>query len=430
MTTDTPPTKGFRPPRFLSTPLWAQVLIAMALGAAAGLAAGPAAEAWFGWLGDLYVNAIKMLVLPLVFVTVTTSLPRLAGATNAARLGARTFGWFVATSAAAVAIGLTVGTLWDPGAQVAPLTPAETTPKEIPTFTQVLVSLVPANVFAAFAEGKVLQVLVISALVGAALLALGDKVAGLRAGLEQAADVVFKVTRWVLRLTPIGVFGLIAEVVGLYGLEKLLPLAGFIGAVFLACAIHIGVVYAGLIKLHGLSVRQFFRGAFAAQQTAFATASSMATLPVSLKTVTDRFGVPAAYAGFALPMGANMKMDACGAIYPAISAIFIASYFGLELSAAQYGIIAFTAILGTLATAGVPGTATVMLTLTLGAAGLPLEGIGLLVTVDRVVDMVRTMTNVTGQMLVPVLVAKEEGVLDQAIYDGRPEPEATRLAAQ
>ncbi len=399
-------------------PLWLQVMTAFALGALAGILAGPQAEAWFGWLGDIYVNLIRMLVVPLVFLTVATSLPRLAGVSDAARLAGRTLAWFIGTSVAAVSIGLLFGLFVLPqGVQGVAAQPVE--PREVPTFVEVLVSLAPSNIFSAFAEGKVLQVLVIGALTGAALLALGDQAARLRGVFEEGAALVFRITRWIIRLTPIGVFGLIAEVVGRHGLETLTPLAGFILTIIAACAVHILVVYGGLLKAHGLSVRRFFEGALPAQQTAFATSSSVASLPVSLRTVVERFGVSEGYAGFAMPLAANMKMDACGAIYPAISAIFIARFFGLDLSMVQYFAIAVTAVLGTLATAGVPGTAVVMLTLTLGAAGLPLEGIGLLAAVDRIIDMFRTATNVTGQMLVPVIVAREEGLLDRAVYEGK-----------
>jgi Na+/H+-dicarboxylate symporter len=207
-------------------------------------------------------------------------------------------------------------------------------------------------------------------------------------------------------------------VVGRYGLSSLLPLGKFIAAMYLACLFHIVVVYGGLLKLHGLKVGRFFRGALPAMQMAFATSSSLATLPMSLRVAVEKLGVPQSYASFAVPLGANVKMDGCGAIYPAIASIFIAQYFGLDLTVTQYVLIGLTAVLGSLGTAGVPGTSIVMLTLTLSTAGLPLEGIGYIIAIDRVVDMMRTMTNVTGQVLVPVLVAKEEGILDQAVYDG------------
>ena len=223
---------------------------------------------------------------------------------------------------------------------------------------------------------------------------------------------MFKLTRWIIQLTPIGVFGLIGSVVASHGLDSLRPLIPYIGLVYLGCLTLIFVVYPLLLKLHGLRVTGFYKGIFTAQQTAFFTCSSIGTLPVSLQVAVDNLKLPASYAGFALPLGANMKMDGCGAIYPAISSVFIANYFGIELTTSHYVIIALSSILGSLATAGVPGVATVMLTVTLSAAGLPLEGIALLAAIDRILDMMRTATNVTSQILVPTLVSRENGLIE------------------
>ena len=228
---------------------------------------------------------------------------------------------------------------------------------------------------------------------------------------------MIQVTRFVLEVTPIGTFGLIASLVGAYGFSKLLPLASFVGALYVACALHIVVVYSLLLFSHGLNPLKFFRGAAAAMQVAFVSSSSFASMPASLRAVTHNLGVDKSYASFAVPLGASIKMDGCGAIYPALCAVFISQYTGHPLSADQYLIVLIASVLGSFGTAGVPGTAVVMATVVLSAAGLPLETIGYLYAIDRVLDMMRTMTNVTGQMLVPVLVAKEEGLLDRSVYD-------------
>jgi Na+/H+-dicarboxylate symporter len=205
--------------------------------------------------------------------------------------------------------------------------------------------------------------------------------------------------------------------VGAYGFEKLLPLATFVGALYLACALQIVVVYGGLLITHGLNPLKFFRAAFPAMQVAFTSSSSFAAMPIALRSVVRNMGVKEEYAAFAVPLGASIKMDGCGAIYPAISAVFIAQYFHLDLQPAQYMVILLASVLGSFGTAGVPGTAMVMVTLVLSSAGLPLEGIGYLVAIDRILDMMRTMTNVTGQMVVPVLVARERGILDLEVYN-------------
>ena len=403
---------------WLEIPFWQRVVAGFVLGALAGWAFGPSAETWFGPLGTLYVTLIKMIAVPLVFFAVVNAVSSLHGQKSVAALGGRTFLWFAATAALAVGVGLSVGWVMQPGSGVSGLTVAAGyTVREVPTPIQVLLDVVPANPFAALSEGKILQVIFFAGLLGFALVKIGERSAGLRKLAGEASDAMIQVTRFVLEMTPLGTFGLIAGLVGSYGFEKLLPLGSFVLALYLACALHIVFVYGGLLLAHGLNPLRFFRGAAPAMQVAFVSSSSFASLPAALRSVTHNLGVDKDYAAFAVPLGASIKMDGCGAIYPALTALFVAQYFGLELSLAQYFIVLLASVLGSFGTAGVPGTAIVMVTLVLSAAGLPLEGIGYLVAIDRVLDMMRTMTNVTGQMLVPVLVARETGLLDQERYD-------------
>ena len=339
-----------------------------------------------------------------------------------------------------------------PGAGVGVLQVAsDYTPKSVPGVLDMLLNLVPSNPFqalsgAASAEtadgmdvlvprnGTVLQVIFFAGLVGFAIVRLGGRVAGIRALAGEASEVMIQVTRFVLEFTPIGTFGLIAALVGGYGFEQLKPLFNFVVALYAACAFHIIVVYGGLLLAHGLNPLKFFRGAAPGMQVAFVASSSFAALPASLRSATHNLGVDKDYAAFAVPLGATIKMDGCGAIYPALAAVFISQYAGIELSVSQYVVIALAklwksrkgafaalaSVLGSFGTAGVPGTAVIMATVVLSAAGLPLEVIGYLYAIDRVLDMMRTMTNVTGQMLVPVLVAKQSGMLDRAVYDAAP----------
>ncbi len=403
---------------WLEIPFWQRVVAGFVLGALAGWAFGPSAETWFGPLGTLYVTLIKMIAVPLVFFAVVNAVSSLHGQKSVAALGGRTFLWFAATAALAVGVGLSVGWVMQPGSGVSGLTVAAGyTVREVPTPIQVLLDVVPSNPFAALSEGKILQVIFFAGLLGFALVKIGERSAGLRKLAGEASDAMIQVTRFVLEMTPLGTFGLIAALVGSYGFEKLLPLGSFVLALYLACALHIVFVYGGLLLAHGLNPLKFFRGAAPGMQVAFVSSSSFASLPVAIRSVTHNLGVDKDYAAFAVPLGASIKMDGCGAIYPALTSLFVAQYFGLELSLAQYFIILLASVLGSFGTAGVPGTAIVMVTLVLSAAGLPLEGIGYLVAIDRVLDMMRTMTNVTGQMLVPVLVARETGLLDQQRYD-------------
>lgn len=404
--------------RWFSIPFWQRVLAGFMLGALAGWLLGGQAAAWFQPLGTLYVTLIKMIATPLVFFAVINAVASLHGQQSVAALGGRTFAWFAATAALAVGVALAVGWVLQPGLGLGELTVAETyVEKVVPGPVAVLLDVVPANPFAALAEGKILQVIFFAGLVGFALVKLGEKTARLRALADEASAVMIQVTRFVLEVTPIGTFGLIAALVGSYGFERLLPLGGFVLALYLACALHIVFVYGGLLLAHGLNPVRFLRGALPAMQVGFVASSSFAALPASLRAATHALGVKQEYAAFAVPLGASIKMDGCGAIFPTLTAMFVAQYFGIELSASQYFVILLASVLGSFGTAGVPGTAMVMATVVLSSAGLPLEGIGYLVAIDRVLDMMRTMTNVTGQVLVPVLVAKETGLLDQAVYD-------------
>lgn len=390
---------------------------AFVLGALVGWLWGEPAVTWLQPLGDLYITLIRMIATPLVFFAVINAVASLHGQKSIARLGGRTFGWFALTAVLAVLVGLGVAWVTNPGAGVGELPIAEDyVVREVPTPVQVVLDVVPANPFMALAEGRILQVIFFAGLLGFALVKLGERTAGLRRLAGEASDVMIQVTRFVLEFTPLGTFGLIAALVGSYGFERLLPLGNFVFALYLACALHIVFVYGGLLLAHGLNPLKFLRGAAPGMQVAFVSSSSFASMPVALRSVTHNLGVNRDYAAFAVPLGASIKMDGCGAIYPALAAVFIAQYYGIDLSFAQYAAIMMASVLGSFGTAGVPGTAVVMATVVLSAAGLPLEGLGLLLAIDRVLDMMRTMTNVTGQMLVPVLVAREEGLLDLETY--------------
>jgi Na+/H+-dicarboxylate symporter len=429
---------------------WKRVVAGFVLGVLAGWAFGPDAEAWFGPLGDLYVTLIKMIAVPLVFFAVINAVASLSGQKSIAALAGRTFLWFAITAVLAVGVGLAFGWILKPGVGVGVLQVAsDYQEKQIPGVVDMLLNLVPGNPFQALSgaasaktadgmtvlvprNGTVLQVIFFAGVVGFAMVKLGEKVAGMRKLVGEASEIMIQVTRFVLEFTPIGTFGLIAALVGGYGFEQLRPLLMFVVALYAACAFHIVGVYGGLLLAHGLNPLKFFRGAAPGMQVAFVASSSFAALPVSLRSATHNLGVDKDYAAFAVPLGATIKMDGCGAIYPALAAVFISQYAGIELSLSQYVIIALASVLGSFGTAGVPGTAVIMATVVLSAAGLPLETIGYLYAIDRILDMMRTMTNVTGQILVPTLVAKQTGLLDRTVYEaastdvGLDEQEAAR----
>ena len=357
-----------KPTRFRTPSFGVQVLIGLVLGVVLGLVAramgADGVDATTGevdpnWLtetlsivGGTFVTLLRAVVPPLVFLAIVASIANLRDVTGAARLAWRTLAWFAITALIAVGIAtLKVGEAADP--------------------------------FLAF--------------------------------VRSALAVVQKVLWWIILLAPVATVGLLGNAVASYGWDALGSLGMFTVAIYAGLALVIAGVYPTLLRLHGLSVRQFFSGAWPAISLAFVSRSSIGTMPVT-ESVTERnLGVPRSYASFAVPLGATTKMDGCASIYPAISAIFVAQFFGLDLSVTDYLLIAFVSVIGSAATAGVTG-ATVMLTLTLSTLGLPLEGVGLLLAIDPILDMGRTAVNVAGQTLVPTIVAKREGILDLEQY--------------
>ncbi|WP_083587248.1 dicarboxylate/amino acid:cation symporter [Agrococcus sp. Marseille-P2731] len=418
-----------------------QITLALVLGVVLGLVArqlGPDAEgndnglaATLAAIGSSYVALLKTAVVPLILTAIIASIAQLRKVQNAARLAGQTLLWFAITAAIAVTIGIALGTVLQPGSRVDTGELQTEAPGRVGTWWDFLIGLVPQNFLGLTVSTRasdtgdlsstvgfnVLQVIVVAAVVGIAALKLGKKAQPFLDFTESALQVIQKVLWWIIRIAPIGTVGLLGNAVVQYGWEKLGTLAWFVGAVYLGLAIVMFIVYPALAKAHGLSARKFFSGVWPAVQLGFVSRSSMGTLPLTQRVAERNLGVPREYASFAVPFGSTTKMDGCAAIYPAIAAIFVAQFFGIELTIIQYVLIAFVSIVGSAATAGTTG-ATVMLTLTLSTLGLPLEGVGLLLAVDPIVDMGRTALNVAGQALVPTIVAKREGILDLELYNG------------
>lgn len=433
------PKKGRRLPGWTTSFGW-QILAALVLGLVLGAVAlnlGPDAagnpnglQATLKVIGSSYVSLLKAAVVPLIFTAIVSSIVGLRKVTNAARLAGQTLLWFAITALIAVTIGIVLGVVLKPGTAAAgsDLTPAD--PYAVGTWWNFLIGLVPQNFLglgvnasvgetgavSASASFNVLQVIIISAAVGIAALKIGEKAEPFIKLTESALAIIQKVLWWIIRIAPIGTLGLIGNAVVEYGWSKMGSLTWFVAVLYIGLALVLFVVYPVLIKAHGLSVRQYFSGAWPAIQLGFVSRSSIGTLPLTERVTERNLGVPRSYAAFAVPLGVTTKMDGCAAVYPAVAAIFIAQFFGIELSIVQYLLIVLVSVVGSAATAGTTG-ATVMLTLTLSTLGLPLEGVGLLLAVDPIVDMGRTAVNVAGQALVPTIVAKREGILDTDLYN-------------
>lgn len=434
------PQQRRRLPGFLTSFGW-QILAALVLGLVLGAIAlniGPDAEgnpnglqATLKTIGSSYVALLKAAVVPLIFTAIVSSIVGLRKVTNAARLAGQTLLWFAITALISVTIGIVLGIVLRPGTAAARsnLTPSD--PYAVGTWWNFLVGLVPQNFLGlgvsggtdletgaldASANFNVLQVIVISAAIGIAALKVGEKAEPFIRLTESALAIIQKVLWWIIRIAPLGTLGLIGNAVVAYGWDQMGSLAWFVAVLYLGLAIVLFVVYPILVKTNGLSVRQYFSGVWPAVQLGFVSRSSIGTLPLTERVTERNLGVPRSYASFAVPLGATTKMDGCAAVYPALAAIFIAQFFGIELTLVQYLLIVLVSVVGSAATAGTTG-ATVMLTLTLSTLGLPLEGVGLLLAVDPIIDMGRTALNVAGQALVPTIVAKREGILDTELYN-------------
>ncbi|MCK2220827.1 dicarboxylate/amino acid:cation symporter [Actinomadura sp. ATCC 31491] len=398
-------------------------------GLAAGVALGFAARVWdVTWLaetltrvGQIFVQLLKLAVPPLVFTAVLVSVANLRNVNGAARLAGKTLLWFLITAAVSVALAIGLGLLIDPGRGVTLDTGAAKAPDHAGTWLDFVTGILPTNVVTAFTEVNVLQIVFLGAVLGAAALAAGDKAEPVLTLARSVLELVQKVLWWVIRLAPIGTAGLIGKAVSTYGWDLLAPLAKFSAGVYLGCLLVLLAVYPVVLAVWGkVNPVRFYRNAWPAIELAFVSRSSVGTLPLTQRVTVERNGVDRDYASFAVPFGATTKMDGCASVYPALAAIFVAQVFGVPLDLGDYLLIAFVSVVGSAATAGLTG-ATVMLTLTLSTLGLPLEGVGLLLAIDPILDMMRTATNVTGQMVVPVVVARSEGRLDTAVFDAPPQ---------
>ena len=414
--------------RLRRVPFAAQVLLALVLGVALGLVArglGPVGDGSPNWLtstldtiGSTFVTLLRVLVPPLVVTAVIVSIANLRQVSNAARLAGQTLLWFAITALIAVSIGIGLGLLTEPGRNSSVDAAAQQPPETTGGWWDFLTGLVPDNVLGleTSSDGglsfNVLQLIVLAVAIGIAALKVGEPAEPFLALTRSALAVVQKLLWWVILLAPIGTVGLIGNAVASYGWESLGSLGVFAGSVYAGLALVLFVVYPVLLKLHGLSPLRWFAGAWPAIQLGFVSRSSIGTLPVTERVTEQELGVPRSYASFAVPLGATTKMDGCAAIYPALAAIFVAQFFSVELALTDYLLIALVSVVGSAATAGVTG-AVVMLTLTLSTLGLPLAGVGLLLAVDPILDMGRTAVNVAGQALVPTIVAKREGILDE-----------------
>ncbi|WP_047981770.1 dicarboxylate/amino acid:cation symporter [Ornithinibacillus contaminans] len=360
-------------------------------------------------LGDLFLRLIKFIIVPLILATIVVGITNAGDMKKLGRLGSKTIGYYLATSLIAVVIGLFVASLISPGTGVDVTLNEENIPSgENQSVIDTLLNIVPTNPVESLATANVLQIIFFAIFLGIGITLVGEKAAPVQRFFEGLAEIMYKVTNMIMKLVPLGIFGLLAPIVGQYGLDVLLPLMKLILAVLIACAIHIGVVYSLAVKSLGkMSPLHFLKGILPAATVAFTTCSSSGTLPVTMKNTQENLGVSKETSSFVLPLGATINMDGT-AIYQGIAVVFTAQYFGIQLSFSEFLVVALVATLASIGAAGVPGAGMVMLTMTLAAVNLPLEAIALIAGIDRVLDMIRTATNVMGDASASIVVEQSE----------------------
>lgn len=361
--------------------------------------------------GDIFLNLIKMIIVPLVFASLVVGAASVGDIRKLGRIGGKTLAYYLVTTAIAVVIGLILGNLLVPGAGIE--IPTDATPEavEAPSIAQTIVGMIPSNPVTAMADANMLQIIVFALFIGVAITAVGDKGKPLLNVVDSLAEVMYKITAFVMAYAPIGVFALITPVVANQGVSVLLPLLKVVIGVYLGCILHALIVYSSAVKVFArMNPMKFFRGVASPATVAFSTSSSAGTLPVTMKATQENLGVPESIASFVLPLGATINMDGT-ALYQGVCALFISQVYRIELTIAQQLTIVLTATLASIGTAGVPGAGLIMLTMVLQSVNLPLEGIALIAGIDRILDMARTCINVVGDISASVVVAATENEL-------------------
>ena len=404
--------------------LWKRILGALILGLIVGLIWGEGANS-IRWMGDIFVRAIRMLVVPLIFTTLVAGVVSMGDARRLGSIGLKAFTLYLGTTALAITIGLICGVLMQPGLGV-DLSAAEAqTLSSAESLAQRLINMIPINPIAALAEGNILAVIIFSILIGVGIIMVGDEAKVLRDAFNAGSEVMLKLTFIVMELAPFGVFALIAWVAGTQGAETLLKVVTLAAAVYLACFAHIIIVQFGMVKfLARMPLLPFVRGAVDPQLLAYSTSSSAATLPATMAAAEENLGIGVPVRSSVLPLGATVNMDGT-ALYVGIVALFSAQAFGVDLALSDYFVIGLTTTLVSIGTASVPSASLFLLAAVLTSIGISAEQtaiiVGFILPFDRVLDMMRTVVNVTGDLAVATVVAKSEGELDEETYNAAPD---------
>ncbi|MGL4391982.1 MAG: dicarboxylate/amino acid:cation symporter, partial [Fusobacteriaceae bacterium] len=365
----------------------------------------------FSFVGEGFIRAIRMVVVPLIFCSLSVGAAGMEDVAKLGRVGIKIISFYLVTTAIAIILALGFANLTNPGLglDISQVTKGAVTVTEQTSFTKTLLNLIPVNPVEAMSKGDMLPIIFFALFFGVAMAALGEKASHMRNVLTDANGIVLKIVEIIMLFAPFGVFGLIARTFSTLGYVALLPLAKYVVSVIIVLFIHLLITYQGILVLVAkYNPIKFFKNFLPTMVVGFSTSSSNAALPSNLKSMQEKFGVSKAISSFSIPLGATINMDGT-AIMQGVGTVFIAQVYGIDLTFMNYLTVILTATLASIGTAGVPGVGVVMLGMVLSAIGLPLEGIALLMGVDRLVDMFRTTINITGDAVCTLAVAKSEG---------------------
>ncbi|GMN14007.1 dicarboxylate/amino acid:cation symporter [Altererythrobacter sp. MTPC7] len=399
---------------WFAIPLWQRVVAALILGILTGWAWGPEAES-IKWIGDFFIKSIKMLVVPLIFFSLVAGVAAIGDLRKLGAVGGRAMLLFVVTGQIAVWLGLGMGTVLAPGAGVdtSAIEKGATPEPNETTAVDMVLSIIPESPVQVMADAQVLPLIVFALLIGIGILMAEKDGEPVKRIFDSGAIIMQKVTLIVMELTPFGVFALMAWVAGTLGFDALAALAQLVALNYAGCLIIIFVMYSAMIKfIARLPVRDFFRGIVDAMAVSYSTASSNATLPVTLRCTQRNLGVSPSVSSFVVSLGATINMNGT-AMYLGLATLFGAQIFGVDLSWGDYFLISILATLAAIGAAGIPGAGLIMMALVFGAVGVPLETIAFVAGVDRIMDMMRTTTNVSGDAAIATTVAVMTGEIDR-----------------
>ena len=371
----------------------------------------------FDVIGKIFVVSLKLLVVPLVFFSLVCGSASMGEDIKMGQVAIKTILLYLLTTAIAVSIALLVANIVDPGVGINTGTIDSFEVKTAPSVKEVLIGIFPDNPFRAMVDGNMLQIIVFAILVGVAILKTGDPGKTVLRGCVLINEVIMKMVFMLINLAPYGVFCLLAKLFTREGFSAIVNLAIYFSTIVFVLSFHAAVIYSAILYIFtGLNPLKLFKNMRPAMLFAFSTSSSNATIPVTLTTARNRLGADNSIASFTIPLGATVNMDGT-AIMQGIATVFIAQAYGLELSMIQYVSVVATATLASVGTAGVPGVGLITLAMVLQQVGLPVEGIGLIIGVDRLLDMLRTVVNISGDGMVTTVVASSEKRLDRAVFN-------------